>query len=165
MSLRDQMKLAGLKMSTLAEQMGLEYSHVSTAITMDDRGEEPKRKSVRERQEQIRDYLETLIKVATRPPEEDGDKKRKPEFWDGPEVAAKRYPVPAGCEARFEHGDVQFGQLVSIQLDPGAGDGRFRFFRVVERPGKQPYADLFDAETGALRSVRIPELETKVRTR
>lgn len=159
MSLRDDLKLLKLSVKDLAGELGMEYGHCFTAVGFLEKGEEPTRKSVKERMAQITEHVETLKKVSVKQTDADADPKRKAEFWDSPTVAVKRYPTPAGTEAVFEYKNVVFGQLCGIDLDPNGGTGRFRFFRVIVREGKEPYADMFDVDTGALRSVRLHELD------
>jgi hypothetical protein len=156
LTLKDMAKLSRLKMSELAEQLGMEYGHLSTAMSMDEKGEEPKRKSVKERQAQIREHLEVLLKISER---NDDTPKRKAELWDSPEVAAKRCPHPRGCTVSYEYNEHVLGSYVRLTLDPGAEALLCRFLRAVTSPSGKTHIDVIATANGAFRSLTPEQLE------
>ena len=160
LTLKDMAKLAKIKIADLAQQLGLEYGHVSTAISMDEKGEVPKRRSVKERQTLIRDHLQTLLKIEQRDGAE-APRGSKLDVWDSIEVATRRYPAPRGCAQAFEMDGFKLGQYVRLDLDQDGQPSLYRFLRVVTRESTgKVHVDIIGGANGGVRSVTIDELRT-----
>lgn len=160
LTLKEMAKLARIKLTDLATQMGLEYGQVSTAVTMDEKGEEPKRRSVRERQVLIREYLQSMLKIEQRDGADDANPKRKADLWDSVSEAERRFPAPRGCSQAYEVDGYTLGQWVRIDLDSDGVPKLYRFLRVVTniKTGRQ-HVDVIGGLNGAVRSLTIGELK------
>lgn len=160
LTLKEMAKLAKIKLTDLATQMDLEYGQVSTAVSMDEKGEEPKRRSVRERQALIREYLETMLKIEQRDGADDTNPKRKAGLWDSISEAERRFPAPRGCAQAHEMDGYTFGQWVRLDLDFDGAPKLYRFLRVVTntKTGRQ-HVDVIGGLNGAIRSLTIDELK------
>ena len=160
MTLKDMAKLAKLKVADLATQMGMDYGPVSTAISMDEKGETPKRQSVRDRQTMIRDHLTTMLKLEQRDGAE-APRGSKLDAWESVDVANKRFPAPRGCAQTFEMEGYKLGQYVRLDLDRDGSPSLYRFLRLVtlESSGVQ-HVDLFGGANGGMRSITVDELRT-----
>jgi len=157
LTLRDMAKLAKIKVADLAQQLGMEYGPVSTAISMDENGETPKRQSVRDRQALIRDHLQTMLKLENR---EGADDKpgRSYDVWASAAEAGRRFPAPRGCSQEHELGSHKLGSYVRLDLDQNGAPSLYRFLRVVTNAKGVQHVDVISNETNACRSLTIDEL-------
>lgn len=160
LSLKDMAKLAKIKIADLATQMGMEYGPVSTAISMDEKGEVPKRQSVRDRQTLIREHLTTMLKLEQRDGAE-APRGSKLDVWESTEVAGKRFPAPRGCAQTFEMEGYKLGQYVRLDLDRDGSPSLYRFLRLVTRESNGvQHVDVFGGLNGGMRSITVDELRS-----
>lgn len=96
MTLKEQLKLRGIKVADLATEIGESYGNTYTALKMEAAGAEIRHKSVQQRLEKIRDYLGAEQQHEERMAETSG---RKDEAMD---KRQRRRPVPAGRVGIYE---------------------------------------------------------------
>jgi hypothetical protein len=160
-TIKEQMQLLNLKTAKLAEDMGLEYGLVSTAISMDAKGEVPKRQSVRDRIEAIKAHLAMELTIADRAGSEgDPGVKWRATVWDSPAEALRRFPTPPGCEVNHD----LLGKRVRLDLD-GQGADTYRVLRQLTNAKGSTWFDVLGGENGGMRSITPMELSTGKRVR
>lgn len=158
LTLRDMAKLAKIKVADLAQQLGMEYGPVSTAISMDENGETPKRQSVRDRQTLIRDHLETMLKLENREGADDARPSRSYDVWASEAEANRRFPAPLGCSQEHSFGALALGSYIRLDLDQDGSPSLYRFLRIVTSAKGKQHIDVISTETKACRSLTIEEL-------